>query len=82
MNIYVLQLFPSLHQVRLPGAPPQLHLLFGASRSSPGLLSLPGVATGKTFFFFFFGILFKAIHAMNNIHYSGLVCDRALFVFL
>lgn len=77
MNIYAPQLSPSLHQVWLPGAPPQLHLLFGASGSSPRLLSLPGVATGKAFFC----ILIKAIHTVNNIHYSGLVCDHALFVF-
>lgn len=34
-------------QVWLPGTPPQLHVLPGATWSTPGLLSLPRVTTGE-----------------------------------
>lgn len=47
MMINVFKFALPLFQVRLPGAPPQLHLLLGASGSAPGLLPLPRVAAGK-----------------------------------
>lgn len=37
-----------LFQVRLPGAAPQCYLLSGSTRTTPGLLPLPGVSAGGT----------------------------------